>query len=178
MKQSTKFAIGVGIGLAGVIFWKNRKQDSPLETVANVDLDRYLGKWYEIAKLPQRYERNCRNVYAEYAKHPDGYVIVHNWCEKTDGSGKIAEIYGKGFPVEGSSNSKLKVQFFWPLRGDYWILELGEEYQYVMVGSPDRKSLWILSRSKTLDDEIFTTLTESAFDKGFPTELVRKTVQT
>jgi apolipoprotein D and lipocalin family protein len=178
MKTRTTFAIGVGLGLASVLIWKNRKtQNAPLATVPSVDLDRYLGTWYEIAKMPQRYERNCRNVFAEYTKHPDGYVIVHNWCEKSDGSGKINEIYGKAFPVQGGNNSKLKVQFFWPFKGDYWIIELDKEYQFVMVGSPDRKSLWILSRTKTIDDNIFTSLIESAFAKGFPTEVIMRTEQ-
>jgi apolipoprotein D and lipocalin family protein len=142
--------------------------NAPLETVPTVDLGRYMGKWYEIASIPQRFSKGCRCTTAEYKLNAEeGYVEVYNSCLK---EGKVSDVNGKAFPVEGSHNSKLKVQFFWPFKGDYWILELDPDYRYVMVGSPDRESLWFLSRTPTLDQATYTRLELLASSKGFPVE--------
>jgi apolipoprotein D and lipocalin family protein len=142
--------------------------NAPLDTVPSVDLDRYMGKWYEIASIPQRFSKGCRCTTAEYTFNTaDGYVEVYNSCLK---EGKVSDVKGKAFPVEGTNNSKLKVQFFWPFKGEYWILELDPEYRYVMVGSPDRESLWFLSRTPTMDDATYARLEQLANTKGFPVE--------
>ncbi|MBD1398085.1 lipocalin family protein [Pontibacter sp. JH31] len=142
--------------------------NAPLDTVPHVDLARYMGKWYEIASIPQRFSRGCHCTSAEYTLHAEeGYVQVYNSCLK---DGKVSDVNGKAFPVEGSNNSKLKVQFFWPFKGDYWILELDPDYRYVMVGSPDRESLWFLSRTPTLDEATYARLEQLANSKGFPVE--------
>lgn len=148
---------------------RNRKQ-APLDTVPNVDLKRYAGRWYEISKIPQYFEKGCHCVYAEYTLNPEGYVEVNNACHKGSPSGKLDVAKGKAFPIEGSHNSKLKVQFFWPFKGDYWILELDPDYRYALVGSPDRKSLWILSRTPTLDSAVYDLMVQQAKSKGFPVE--------
>ncbi len=142
---------------------------APLATVPEVDLNRYMGKWYEIASIPQRFSKGCHCTTAEYKLNAaDGYVEVYNSCNKNSPTGKLSDVKGKAYPVEGSNNSKLKVQFFWPFTGDYWILELDNDYQHVVVGSPDRETLWILSRKPTLDKEIYNSLVQSAKAKGFP----------
>lgn len=176
MKKETKLWIGAGAVLAGIILLSSCNRNyAPLETVPRVDLNRYEGRWYEIARLPQRFEKGCNCVYAEYTQHPDGYVQVYNYCRKADGSEDAAE--GKAFPVDGSNNSKLKVQFFWPFKGDYWILELSPDYEYVMVGAPDRESLWILSRTPQLDQDVLERLVQLADQKGFPVENLHLTDQ-
>ncbi|WP_242926533.1 lipocalin family protein [Pontibacter vulgaris] len=144
---------------------------APLATVPEVDLNRYMGKWYEIASIPQRFSKGCHCTTAEYKLNAsEGYVEVYNSCRKNSASGKLSDVKGKAYPVDGSNNSKLKVQFFWPFKGDYWILELDKDYQHVVVGSPDRESLWILSRKPTLDKETYNQLVLSAKTKGFPVE--------
>ncbi|PKV66899.1 lipocalin family protein [Pontibacter ramchanderi] len=149
--------------------------NAPLETVPNVDLERYMGKWYEIASIPQRFTRGCSCTTAKYRLNAEkGYVEVYNSCLK---KGKVSDATAKAFPVEGSNNSRLKVQFFWPFKGDYWILELDPDYRYVMVGAPDRESLWFLSRTPTLDEATYARLEESAREKGFPVEQLHRTDQ-
>ncbi|AKD02567.1 outer membrane lipoprotein [Pontibacter korlensis] len=178
MRKQTKLWIGAGAVLAGMaIISSCSRSHAPLDTVTSVDLDKYEGRWYEISRLPQRFEKGCHCVYAEYKQNPDGYLEVHNYCRKGGPSGKLDKAEGKGFPVEGSNNSKLRVQFFWPFRGDYWILELDPDYQYAMVGSPDRESLWILSRTPKLDQDVMEQLVQLAEQKGFPVERLLLTDQ-
>lgn len=141
----------------------------PLETVESVDIQKYLGKWYEIALLPNRFEEGCHCTTAEYSLIDEETIKVVNTCNQDSADGEIDQANGKAFVVEGSDNAKLKVQFFWPFKGDYWILELDEDYQYALVGSPSREYLWILSRTPTLEEEILTQLKESAEQKGFDT---------
>ncbi|GHA66970.1 lipocalin family protein [Pontibacter akesuensis] len=179
MKKNTKLWIGAGAAaLAGTLFLNSRKQAyAPLETVPEVDLEQYEGRWYEIARLPQRFEKGCHCVYAEYSQHPDGYVEVRNACREGGPDGKLDIATGKAFPVEGSHNSKLKVQFFWPFKGDYWILELASDYKYALVGTPDRKSLWILSRTPQLSEDVYERYVQLAAKKDFPVEKLIKTDQ-
>ncbi|PRY09879.1 apolipoprotein D and lipocalin family protein [Pontibacter ummariensis] len=171
MKKQTKLLLGTTALVASAVALniRNRKQ-APLDTVPNVDLKRYAGRWYEISKIPQYFEKGCHCVYAEYTLNPEGYVEVNNACHKGSPSGKLDVAKGKAFPIEGSHNSKLKVQFFWPFKGDYWILELDPDYRYALVGSPDRKSLWILSRTPTLDSAVYDLMVQQAKSKGFPVE--------
>lgn len=174
MRKNTKFWLTASAVLAGTFIISSCSRNyAPLETVPNVDLNRYTGRWYEIAALPQRFEKGCHCVYAEYTLNPEGYVEVNNYCRKGGPEGKLDKAEGKGFPVEGSSNSKLRVQFFWPFRGDYWILELDPEYRHVLVGSPDRESLWILSRTPKINQDTYNRLIQLAEQKGFPVEKMR-----
>ncbi|WP_266203280.1 lipocalin family protein [Pontibacter kalidii] len=179
MKKETKLLLTAGAVLAGAAILTSRSRNhAPLKTVAHVDLNRYMGRWYEIARLPQRYEKSCHCVYAEYSLNPGGgYVEVQNACRKGGPNGKLEVAEGKGFPVEGSNNSKLRVQFFWPFRGDYWVLELDPDYAYALVGAPDRESLWILSRTPTLDQDVLERLVQLAELKGFPVERLLLTDQ-
>jgi len=178
MKKSTQLWLSAGaVVAAAAIVGSYSSTNAPLATVPTVDLDRYQGRWYEIARFPQRYEKGCHCVYAEYTKNPEGYVEVYNYCRKGGPTGKEEGATGKAFPVEGSHNSKLRVQFFWPFRGDYWILDLDPDYRHVLVGSPDRESLWILSRSPRMDRTIYERLVQTARQKGFQVEKLRVTNQ-
>jgi apolipoprotein D and lipocalin family protein len=122
----------------------------PLKTVDHVDLNRYLGKWYEIARLPNRFEKKCqRDITAEYSR--DGKkIIVHNSCIQQDGRLNVAE--GRAKVFDPTTNAKLKVTFFWPFYGDYWIIGLDPEYRWAIVGEPDRKYMWVLSRTPHIAD--------------------------
>lgn len=137
-------------------------------TVPQVDIERYSGKWYEIASYPQRFQRGCTCTTAEYTATDKGYIIVVNRCRKNGPQGKVSSIRGKAFPVKGSGNAKLKVQFFWPFKGDYWIIDLAPDYSYAVVGTQNRKYLWILSRTPSLDqstlDKILMGIKEKNFD--------------
>ncbi|MCU4394516.1 lipocalin family protein [Acinetobacter parvus] len=155
-----KIAVGVVVltGLAvGTIAYAQAK---PLPTVEKVELDKYLGVWYEVARKPMFFERKCAfNVTATYTLNENGNIVVDNKCADQDGD--LQQSLGEAFVVNAPFNSKLKVSFLpegvrWiPVgRGDYWILKLDEDYQTVLVGEPRRKYLWVLSRIPNPKKEI------------------------
>lgn len=139
----------------------------PLQTVPSVDLQRYMGTWYEIAAFPQKFQKGCHCTRADYEMTDKGYVRVINSCRKDSagGRGKIAR--GKAFVVEETGNAKLKVQFFWPFRGDYWIIELPDDYSHVVVGAPDREYLWILARTPQIDEALYQEIVARCAEKSF-----------
>lgn len=131
----------------------------PLKTVDKVDLERYLGKWYEIAAIPQSFQKGCTATTAEYSRvEGKDYIRVKNICRlgTPEGREKVAE--AKAWVVDEETNAKLEVQFFWPFRGDYWIIELGPDYRYAVVGHPSRDYLWILSRTPHMDEAVLKDL--------------------
>ncbi len=138
-----------------------------LQTVPNVDLKKYSGKWYEIASFPQLFQKGCNCTTAEYTLTDKDYVIVENRCNKGSISGKQSYIKGKAFVVKNSGNAKLKVQFFWPFKGKYWIIDLADDYSYAVVGHPNRKYLWILSRTPTLNETLYQQIILRVKEKGF-----------
>jgi len=146
---------------------------SPLETVPKVDVQRYMGRWYEIASLPFSYQEGCTCTTAEYEVQEDGVSKVTNSCLK---EGKVDQAVGKAFVVDGTNNTKLKVQFFWPFKGDYWVIDLADDYSYAVVGVPSRKYCWILSRTKTMNDETYLGIIERIKSKGFDVTQFQKTV--
>lgn len=144
---------------------QNQSKAAPLTTVEAVDLERYAGKWYEISKIPNRFQRQCAgNTTAEYALRSDGKIDVTNRCQKEDGT--VQEAVGIAEVADTVSNSKLKVSFVrflwrWWFWGDYWIIGLGKNYDYAIVGTPTRKYGWILSRTPVIDPHQY----ESALDE-------------
>ncbi len=152
----------------------NGKMQAP-ETVPSVDLAKYAGKWYEIAAYPQRFQKGCYCTTAEYTLHEKGYVVVENQCNKDSVQGKLSSIKGKAFVQKGSGNAKLKVQFFWPFKGDYWIIDLADDYSYAVVSNPNKKYLWILCRTSTMDPAVYQQIIERLQSKGFDLSKLQKT---
>lgn len=152
-------------------------KDQPLQTVSHVDLNKYAGKWYEIASFPQRFQKGCHCTTAQYTATDKGYVIVENRCNKGSINGKKAYIKGKAFVNEASGNAKLKVQFFWPFRAKYWIIDLADDYSYAVVSHPNRKYLWILSRISKMDDLIYKEILVRLRQKGFDLSKLQITPQ-
>lgn len=148
-----------------------------LETVASVDLQKYSGIWYEIASYPTVFQKGCTNTSAEYQLTDKNYVKVINRCNKDSINGIAKSIEGKAFIVKNTNNTKLKVQFFWPFKGDYWIIGLADDYSWAVVSHPNRKYLWILSRNKTIDDETYKKIIQLIVIKGLNPEKLRKTIQ-
>ena len=142
-----------------------RQSNTPLQTVSSVDLNKYLGKWYEIYRLPNWFEDDdCVTVTAEYGLRDDGGVSVLNTCHKAS---KKEEARGIAKIVKGSSNSKLRVSFFRPFYGDYWILDLASDYSWVLIGEPAGKYFWILARDKKLSPELEESLLVKAEKLGY-----------
>jgi apolipoprotein D and lipocalin family protein len=144
------------------------------QTVKNVDLERYMGRWYEIASFPNWFQRDCYCTMAEYELQGD-HVSVRNSCRKGSSHGKLEVATGKAYPVPDSNNSRLKVQFFWPFKGDYWIIALDDNYQYAMVGHPSKKYLWILSRTQEMPDSAYQGFIENAAQKGYDISKIKRT---
>lgn len=125
-------------------------------TVERVDVARYLGLWHEVARLPQSFQDNaslrCEEVTAEYALLGEGRLSVRNACVNALDPARPRRVAnGRAYVVEGSGNARLRVSFFWPFYGDYWVIGLDEEYRWALVGSPSRRSLWLLSRTPRLE---------------------------
>lgn len=158
-----------------LLFGCNKAQK--LETVTEVDIAKYMGKWYEIASFPNSFQKGCHCTTAEYELVPGKAVKVINTCHKDSIHGKISRIEGKAFVVKGSGNARLKVQFFWPFRGDYWIIDLAPDYSYAVVGHPNRKYLWILCRTAQMDETIYSGIIKRVAVKGFDISKLKKTVQ-
>ena len=144
-----------------------RKSSPELQVVPYVDIERYLGKWYEIALYPNWFEKGCFRSTAFYEKLENGQIKVTNQCRMHGTDGELNEAIGIASIVDTKSKAKLKVQFFWPFKGDYWIIGLDKDYQYAIVSEPDRQYLWILSRSPTMDTQTLESLKENIREKGF-----------
>ena len=156
---------------------------SPVRTVERVDLDRYVGEWHEIARYPNRFQRQCTgNVRARYAARPDGRIDVTNTCTVADGSEDEAR--GVARVVDTATSAKLKVRFapaalswlsfVW---GDYWIIGLASDYSWAVVGSPDRAYLWILARTPSLPDDAYRAAIETVRANGFDESRLTPTAQ-
>jgi apolipoprotein D and lipocalin family protein len=149
----------------------------PLQTVPKVDLNRYAGIWFEIASFPQRFQKNCHCTIAQYTPTDKGYIIVENRCNKDSVNGKQSYIKGKAFVVKNTGNAKLKVQFFWPFKGDYWIIDLADDYSYAVVSNPNKKYLWILSRTAKMDAAVYERILIRLKEKGFDLTQLKMTEQ-
>jgi apolipoprotein D and lipocalin family protein len=150
----------------------------PVRTVSMVDIPSYMGKWYEITRFPNSFQKKCGATTAEYKLRQDGKVAVKNTCKIAGGlnvANAIARVADK------KTNAKLKVSFvpffnrFGWFAGDYWILDLAADYSYVLVGSPDRNFLWVLSRTPTLDANIIEALKTTAQREGFDVSRLKDT---
>jgi len=147
------------------------------KTVPSVDLERYLGTWYEIASYPAWFQKNCTAVTAEYTRRDDGLIQVVNSCRKKTLDGKFKQSKGRAKVADTESNAKLKVSFFGPFWGPYWIIDLDDDYQWAVVGVPNRKYLWILSRTLQMDEEVYTDILNRLVDQGYDPSRLAKTLQ-
>lgn len=168
MKPSVQLSLGL-LTVVALVTVACRKKHAPLEVASYVDINRYAGEWYEIARLPVYFQKDCYATKARYTLQPDGTVAVYNTCRKGSVDGKLRDAEGKAYVVDTSTNAKLKVQFFWPFKGDYWILDVGKEYEYAVVGEPARENLWILSRQTNMDQNVLSRIVEKAKSQGFDT---------
>jgi apolipoprotein D and lipocalin family protein len=156
--------------------WALGNSPSPVKTVDQVNLRRYVGKWYEVARYPNRFQRKCQSdTTAVYTLRDDGSFQVINACREADGT--LSTARGSAKVADKTSNAKLKVTFFWPFYGDYWIIGLGPDYQYAVVGEPSRKYLWILSRTPNMTDDTYAEVLRLVEGQGYETAKLQKTKQ-
>jgi apolipoprotein D and lipocalin family protein len=138
-----------------------------LQVVPTVDLARYAGKWYEIARLPNRFQRMCASdTSAMYALRGDGKITVVNECRTADA--RITSAHGTAHVAsKAGPSAKLKATFFWPFYGDYWIIDLDPNYRWAVVGEPGRKYLWILGRDRRMEEGLFNSIVERIKAQGY-----------
>jgi len=148
-----------------------------LPVVQQVDVQRYLGTWYEIASFPQSFQEGCTGTTATYTLRDDGRIAVLNRCRKGGLDGKESTANGIARIVDESTNAKLKVSFFRPFWGDYWIIDLADDYSYAVVGHPGRDYLWVLSRTPTLDTETYEAILERLVENGYEVKRLQETLQ-
>jgi len=161
--------LALAVGCAG-------PQAPPSVAVSSVDLDRYLGRWYEIASFPAWFQEGCTCTTAQYTRHEDELVVV-NACREGSPEGEPRKAQARAWVVAGSGGGRLKVQFQWPFTGDYWIIGLDPSYRWAVVGTPDRDYLWILSRTPRLDSAQYQKAVQIAKRKEWPVQRLRQTLQ-
>ncbi|HEY9534471.1 MAG TPA: lipocalin family protein [Mucilaginibacter sp.] len=175
MKNRKEIIAGTAaFGLTSIAALALYSKNKSLSTVQYVELDKYLGKWYEIAAFPQRFELGCSHTTAEYSLNGDGSIRVINTCVK---DGKIKVANGRATVTDTQTNAKLAVQFQWPFKGKYWIIGLAHDYSYALVGHPNRKYLWVLGRKPEMDTQTYNYLVNLAANKGFDVRELVKTEQ-
>lgn len=145
-----------------------RADSSDPQVIPVVDLNRYAGRWYEIAHSPNFFQRNCARSTADYAVTSPSTLSVKNICYKDDGT--TSDIEGVARIVDAATPAKLKVRFNFFARGDYWIIDLDPEYKWAIVSGPEKKSLFILARQGPMSQELLATLLTSLKNKGFKVE--------
>lgn len=146
-------------------------------TVKELDLNRYMGTWYEIARFPHSFEKDLVGVTATYSLRDDGKISVVNEGYKYTLDGEQSKAVGKAKIPDKTEPGKLKVSFFWFFYGDYYVLELDPDYQYVMLGSSSDKYFWILSRTPQMAPDVYEMLLEKARKRGYNLERLYKVPQ-
>ncbi|GJL90961.1 lipocalin family protein [Hyphococcus sp.] len=155
----------------------NRDASAQLQTVSYVDTGRYLGRWYEIARFPNRFEKGCEGVTADYGLRDDGLISVVNTCRKGSPSGEEKAAKARARIVDEATNAKLEVSFFGPFWGDYWVIGLAEDYSLALVGEPEGRYLWILSRTPMISEEVRDEAISDLQAMGYDTEALYWTEQ-
>jgi apolipoprotein D and lipocalin family protein len=181
LRRSLALALVLGsaalvAGCAGVLSGRHPVGNAAVPQPAkSVELSRYLGRWYEIARYEQGFQKDCDGVTADYALRADGGIDVLNRCRKPDGTVKDAR--GKAKIVDPVTNAKLKVSFFGPFYGDYWVLDHADDYSWSIVGEGSGRYLWLLTREAVPPQATTAGLIARAGQLGYDTSMLRMTLQ-
>lgn len=169
--------VRIAIILIAMMSFLSCKTTQNLNTVQEVDIVRYVGQWYEIARLPNSFEKGLECVTANYTIKKNDKIEVLNKGYSIEKAGKLSTAKGRAWVPDLEFPGRLRVSFFWPFAGNYYIISLDEDYKYALIGDPSRKYLWILSRSKELDNTIYSELLDIAKVNGFDIDKVIKVNQ-
>lgn len=153
------------ISLIALLFFAGEKS-IPNVPVDRVDLKKYSGTWYSLYSIPTMFDKGSRKTTGKYTWNKKGYFDVVTTAQDSE-SGTSKTVNSKVFPVPGTNNSQLKAQFVWPIKIDYWIIELATDYSYVVVGHPDHKFLFIMSRKKTIEPTLYNAIVSRCKQKGY-----------
>lgn len=178
--QRTFLIIASGVAatiLVGACLAGCKSQGVPLEVVAKLDLNKYLGTWYEIARYPNRFERDCVGVTATYSLREDGKIRVLNAARLRTLDGPVKTAEGRAWMPDAQTPAKLRVSFFGPFAADYWVIALGEQYEYAIISEPSRRYLWILCRTPQMADDRYHELLQWLTGQGFDHTKLERTLQ-
>lgn len=178
------FSLSAWVPLVSAQTQSSEASPAPLEAIASLDVPRYIGTWYEVAKYPNWFQKRCiANTSATYTIQSNGMLQVLNRCQKEDGS--ITDALGEAKQVGDANSPKLKVRFapawlsFLPfVWGNYWVIDLDPQYQLAAVSEPSHKYLWILSRAKTVEPKAYEALLQRLKQKGFNLDAIEISKQT
>lgn len=159
------------VSLAGVT-------SGEMKTVDRVELERYMGTWYEIARYPNYFQRGIVGVKVEYSLKNDGSITIRNYGRKGKLDGELKTSNATAWLPQKGESARWYVQFIWPLRADYWIIDLADDYRYAVVGQPSRKNLWIISRTPTMTDKDYQEICGRLKSQGYDPQKLRRTPQT
>jgi apolipoprotein D and lipocalin family protein len=179
MKRLSLLFLLTSIFALGACAEAKRMSSAPVpEPAKPVDLARYQGKWFELARFEAPFQKDCEGVTAEYTPLPDGSIKVVNRCRRGSVAGPEKTAEATATIVRGSNNNKLKVAFFGPLfKGDYWILDRADDYSWAIIGEPSGAYLWILSRSPVVSQNTYDILVNRVATLGYDIAQLRKTQQ-
>ncbi len=176
-KKSMLLCLFVGLAACLAVSCRPVGNHNVPQPAKAVDLDRYLGRWYELYRYEAPFEKDCEAVTADYSLNRDGTIRVLNGCRKGAVDGPFKSATGKAKVVDKVTNAKLEVTFFWPFYGDYWVLDHADDYAWSIVGEPSGTYLWILSRDPRPSDDLMEMLRRRAEGMGYDWSLVRQTRQ-
>lgn len=180
MKSPASLIAAAALTLSGCATFQTGPVGNPTvpEPARAVDLDRYLGLWYEIGRYDNGFERGCEGVTAEYTLRDDGLIGVRNSCRQDTPDGRLRVAEGRAKVVDGSDGAKLKVSFFGPFFfGDYWVLDRADDYSWSIVGEPRGRYLWLLSREAQPSPAVRDRIMQRVRDMGYDLSLVRPVQQ-
>jgi len=169
--------ISVLLALAGLLLVASCTSHAPLATVDSLDLERYMGDWYVIANIPTFVEKGAVNAIEHYDLRDDGDVDITFTFFKNNVEGKFKEMHARGFVQEGTGNARWKVQFIWPLKSPFYVMDLDENYNYTVIGLPSRDYLWIMAREPLLPDSIYSDIVARTAEAGYDTTRIQKVLQ-
>jgi apolipoprotein D and lipocalin family protein len=169
--------VAVALMATGCVSTSPSRQTPVPSPAKTVDLARYQGKWFELARYDASFQRGCEGVTAEYTPLADGTVRVINRCRQGSANGPERSAEALARVVPGTGNAQLKVTFFWPFEGDYWVLDRAEDYSWAIIGEPSGQYLWILSRKAPVLERDYQRLVSRAAALGYDVSLLRRTAQ-
>ncbi|TXD34318.1 hypothetical protein FRC96_14045 [Lujinxingia vulgaris] len=181
MGVSFKMVASLSVVALGALAWagcaSTGGSGSSVKVVDELEIERYLGTWYELASVPLRAQRDCVGTTATYSLRDDGDIRVYNRCLKGGFDGKVSDITGRAWVDDGRDPAKLNVRFFWPFKSPYWVVALDADYRWAAVSGPDQENLWILSRTPCMNAQTFAQIYEDLDRRGFPVDALRVTPQ-
>ncbi len=158
------------ICIALISFFSLFAGSAPNKTVTHVDLKRFAGTWYSMYSIPTMFDKGSRETTTHYTLNNDGYFDVVTTCKDGD-EGKIKTVKSKIFPDKNNAtNGEMKAQFIWPIKVDYWVVDLADDYSWVVVGHPDHRFLFIMSRKPEMDKALYSKIVEHCKEMGYATE--------